>query len=317
VARRQVGNESRLEGSTLPRERAVASLPPEPGRLLVTPQGPVEWSRAGEEGPVVVTVHGTPGGYDQIPALFPGFPGPEFSRLCWSRPGYLGTPLRAGPSFEQQADLLAALLDSLGIETAAVFAFSGGGPVAVHFAARYPRRAWALILESAASGPRAWPHPWIVHSRLGNRLLRMAAGAWPLSVYSRLLSAESGLDADRARDRCARALRDPLRAAVLAGLLRSVSPARRRAGLVNDAVQLERLSPLPFGAVSAPTLVVHGGLDADVPPEHGERAARAIAGAELLRVPDGLHVLTLADNADEILARRVAFLGRHARVGRA
>jgi pimeloyl-ACP methyl ester carboxylesterase len=306
VVRVRDGAQSSLHGGGT----AGRGLPP--SRVVVTARGRVEVSGVVAAAPAVVVVHGTPGGYDQIPALFPGFPGPDFGLVSWSRPGYLRTPLQSGPSFEEQADLLAALLDAEGIERAAVFAFSGGGPVAVHFAARHGRRVWALILESAASGPRVWPHPWIVHSRLGNRLLRMAAGAWPLSVYSRLLSAESGLDADRARDRCARALRDPLRAAVLQALLRSVSPARRRAGLGNDAARLEHLAPLPFRAVSAPTLVVHGGLDADVPPEHGERAARAIAGARLLRVPDGVHLLTLADNADEILERRIAFLRRHA-----
>jgi pimeloyl-ACP methyl ester carboxylesterase len=282
-------------------------------RVVTTSCGRVEISRQGRDRPTIVAVHGTPGGHDQIPALFPGFPGEGLGLLCWSRPGYLRTPLASGRTFEEQADLLAALLDAVGVGAAGVFAFSGGGPVAVHFAARHPRRVWALVLESAVSGPRAWPRPWLVHSSVGNWLLRRASGLWPVEVFSRLLRAESGLDAERSRDRFARALRDPLRARVLEGLLLSVSPpARRRAGLANDVACLERLGPLPFAAVSAPTLVVHGGLDADVPPEHAERAARAIPGAERLRVPDGLHLLSLADNADDILARRIEFLTRHA-----
>jgi pimeloyl-ACP methyl ester carboxylesterase len=286
------------------------------GRVLATAHGPVEISRTGPDAPLVVAVHGTPGGHDQIPALFPHFPGDDFGLLCWSRPGYLRTPIASGRSFEEQADLLAALLDALGVGSAAVFAYSGGGPVAVHFAARYPRRLWALVLESAVSGPRPWPRPWLVHSSIGNWLLHRAAGAWPVEVFSRLLQAESGLDAERSRDRFARALRDPLRARVLRGLLFSASPpGLRRAGLTNDSRRLQQLGPLPFGAVSAPTLVVHGGLDADVPPEHGERAARSIPRAELLRVPDGLHLLTLADNSEDILARRIEFLTRHAPPG--
>ncbi|HEV8253989.1 MAG TPA: alpha/beta hydrolase [Vicinamibacteria bacterium] len=109
-----------------------------------------------------------------------------------------------------------------------------------------------------------------------------------------------------------RALRTSSRAAALRGLLLSASPAAlRRGGLANDAARLERLEALPLAAVSAPTLVVHGALDADVPLEHAEHAARSIPGAELLRVPDGFHVLSLADNAAEIAARRIAFLHRH------
>jgi len=281
-------------------------------RIVPTARGPVECRHYGPAEPLVVAVHGTPGGHDQIPALFPGFPGADFGLLCWSRPGYLRTPLEAGRAFEEQADLLAALLDALRLEKAAVFAFSDGGPVAVHFAARHPHRVWALLLESAPSGPRPWPRPWLVHSRLGNWLLGLGAEAWPVEVLGRLLRAENGLDAERARDRLGRALRDPVRAEVLRGLLRSASPAAaRRAGLANDAFRLERLGPLPLAAVSAPTLVIHGGLDADVPLEHAERSARSIAGGELLRVPEGLHLLSLSDNAADIAARRTAFLLRH------
>jgi pimeloyl-ACP methyl ester carboxylesterase len=280
---------------------------------VATARGPVELARYGAEAPIVVGIHGAPGGHDQIPALFPDFPGAGLGLLCWSRPGYLGTPLDRSRTFEEQADLLAALLDAVGIDRVAIFAFSGGGPVGVHFAARHPRRTWALLLESAPSGARPWPRPWLVHSSLGNRLLNMAADRWPGEVFARLLQAESGLDAERTRDRLRCALRDPARTKVLRGLLLSASPPEARApGLVNDAALLERLAPLPLAAVAAPTLVVHGALDAHVPPEHAERSARLIPGAELLRVADGLHVLSLADNAAEIAARRIAFLRRHA-----
>ncbi len=259
-------------------------------------------------------MHGSPGGYDQIPALFPGFPSPAFGFLSWSRPGYLRTPLAIGPSFEQQADLLAALLDALGIGGVALFAFSGGGPTAVHFAARHPQRTWALILESAVTRRRPWVRSRFLGSRIGNRLLNLAADVRPCEVFGALLRTESGLDAERARDAIARALHDPTRAAVLRGWLRSASPAvRRRDGLANDAARIEALGDLPLEAVSAPTLILHGRGDADVPVEDAERAARLVRGAELVRVPDGLHLLPLADNASELAATREAFLRRHAR----
>ena len=261
---------------------------------------------------MVVGVHGAPGGYDQIPALFPGFPSPEFGFLTWSRPGYLRTPFASGPSFEQQADLLAALLDALGVGGAALFAFSGGGPTAVHFAARHPQRTWALILESAVTQRRPWVRSRFLGSRLGNGLLNLAAHVRPREVFGALLRTESGLDAERARDGISRALRDPKRAAVLRGWLRSASPAvSRREGLGNDAARIEALEALPLEAVSAPTLILHGLADADVPLEDAERAARLVRGAELVGVPDGLHLLALADNASELATRREAFLRHH------
>ena len=282
--------------------------------IVVTSRGPVECARSGPAFPLVVGVHDAPGGYDQIQALFPGFPCPGFGFLAWSRPGYLRTPLASGPSFAQQADLLAALLDSLGIGGVALFAFSGGGPTAVHFAARHPQRTWALILESAVTQQRPWGRSRFLRSRVGSWLLNLAADARPSDVFGALLRTESGLDAERARDAIARALRDPARAAVLRGWLRSASPAAwRRDGLVNDAGRIEGLDALPLEAVSAPTLILHGLGDADVPVEDAERAARLVRGAELVRVAGGLHLLPLADNACELAATRDAFLRRHAR----
>jgi pimeloyl-ACP methyl ester carboxylesterase len=263
---------------------------------------------------MVVGVHGAPGGYDQIPAIFPGFPSPAFGFLNWSRPGYLRTPLGIGPSFEQQADLLAALLDALGVGEVALFAFSGGGPTAVHFAARHPQRTWALILESAVTQRRPWARSRFLGSRAGNWLLNLTAEVRPCQVFGALLRTENGLDAERARDGISRALRDPMRAAVLHGWLRSASPAgSRRDGLANDATRIEMLEALPLEAVSAPTLIVHGLADADVPVEDAERAARLVRGAELVRVPGGLHLLPLADNASALASRREAFLRYHAR----
>jgi pimeloyl-ACP methyl ester carboxylesterase len=262
----------------------------------------------------VVGVHGSPGGYDQISALFPGFPYSGFGLLTWSRPGYLRTPLAGGSRFEEQADLLAALLDALGVGGAALFAFSGGGPTAVHFAARYPQRTWALILESAVTHRRPWLRSRFLGSRVGNWLLNLAADARPREVFGALLRTESGLDAQRAADVISRALHDPVRAAVLRGWLRSASPAAaRREGLANDAARIEELEALPLGAVSAPTLILHGLGDADVPVEDAERAARLVRRAELVRVPDGLHLLPLSDNAAELASAREAFLRQHAR----
>jgi pimeloyl-ACP methyl ester carboxylesterase len=266
---------------------------------------------------MVVGVHGTPGGYDQMPALFPGFPSAAFGLLTWSRPGYLRTPLAAGPDFEQQADLLATLLDTLGVGEVALFAHSGGGPTAVHFAARYPQRTWALILESAVTQRRPWVRSRLLGSRAGNWVLNAAARFRPQKVFGALLRAESGLDAERTRDVIARALRDPAREAVLRGWLRCASPAAwRRNGLANDAARIEALESLPLQAVSAPTLIIHGLGDAEVPVHDAERAARLVRSAELVRVPDGLHLLPLADRASELEATRERFLRHHARAVR-
>ena len=95
--------------------------------VVQTACGPVEYVLSGE-GPVVIAQHGTPGGYDQTQIFANDLISAGFSVLCWSRPGYLRTPIESGRSLEEQADLMAALLDTLNIDKAGIFGVSGGGP---------------------------------------------------------------------------------------------------------------------------------------------------------------------------------------------
>ena len=60
--------------------------------------------------------------------------------LTPDRPGYLGTPIVNGGTPERQADLAAALLDTLGIDRVAVVGLSAGGPGAIQFAVRHADR---------------------------------------------------------------------------------------------------------------------------------------------------------------------------------
>ena len=115
--------------------------------VVQTTRGPVEYAERGNGEPVLL-LHGSPGGYNWSIAVAPLI-GDGFRVIAPSRPGYLRTPLSAGPSFEQQSDAMAALLDILGIERVAVIGASGGGPVAIQFALRHRGRVSSLILWEA------------------------------------------------------------------------------------------------------------------------------------------------------------------------
>src|SRR5262245_6463836 len=110
-------------------------------RVIETQLGPIEYSDVGEGVPYL-SLHGTPGGYDQ--ALAGRNANPEAQAgvrtIAVSRPGYLRTPLTSGATFEQQADLFAALLDELKIKRVVVLASSGGGYAGFQFALRHPDR---------------------------------------------------------------------------------------------------------------------------------------------------------------------------------
>jgi hypothetical protein len=106
-------------------------------QVAQTPRGPIEYATQGE-GPAILIIHGTLGGYDQGMAFVSQNPG--FKSIAVSRPGYLRTPLQTGRTPAEQADAFAALLDVLNIPRVAAVAISGGGPSALQFALRYPER---------------------------------------------------------------------------------------------------------------------------------------------------------------------------------
>jgi pimeloyl-ACP methyl ester carboxylesterase len=72
-----------------------------------------------------------------------------FRLLVPNRPGYFGTPLAGRTSGQACARLASAVLDSLGVSRVAVIGTSGGGPAALSFAASFPERTSALILQCA------------------------------------------------------------------------------------------------------------------------------------------------------------------------
>lgn len=153
--------------------------------LVETNPGPVEVARAGA-GPPVLFAHGTPGGWDASISMGRFLVEAGFELIAPSRPGYLGTPLAGRTGLDDQADLLAALLETLGHRRAGVICWSGGGPSSYRLAARHPGRVDALVAFAAVS--RAYrpdlglDQRLMMETRLGNWLVRFAAshygGRW-------------------------------------------------------------------------------------------------------------------------------------------
>ena len=123
---------------------------------MQTDKGPVEFYRAGS-GPYLVMLHGTPGIHDGYSRYSSYLSDAGLSVICPTRPGYGRTPLSSGPTAEEAADLLAALLDKLGVEQVVMMGISGGGPTSLNFARKYPDRCKALITEVAVTG--GFTHP--------------------------------------------------------------------------------------------------------------------------------------------------------------
>jgi len=284
------------------RERTVATV--------TTGRGPVEYASFGE-GAAILALHGAMGGHDQARFLARAIGEEGYRYIALSRPGYLGTPLAAGRTAEEQADLYAGVLDALGVRKAGVMAVSGGGPSAIAFALRHPARCWGLVLVSTAGRRVEEPLPlafhllknlaripWFVESR------RRKVAADPRSAARRSISDPAILE---------RTFADPeVRPFFTEFLLHSFDRMPERvAGTVND-VAVTRTAEFPLERITVPTLVVHGTRDRLVPFEkHGKALAERIPGAELVTVEGGEHV-AIFTHREMVRPRVVEFLRRHA-----
>lgn len=258
-----------------------------------TSRGTVQCAVAGE-GPTILAIHGGMGGYDHSWLLARALATTLSDKrvVAVSRPGYLGSPLALGASPGEQADVHAALLDALGISSAAVVAVSAGGPSALQFAARHALRCRSLVLISACTGQLQTPPEIAARLRMMRRLARLPGLPGLLkwrAEQNPQAGARRAIPDDAMRERT---LRHPEAGLLLRAVQSSVFAQlhARIPGTINDIAQFAAPEQSPAGPISAPTLVVHGRADNVVPFSHAENARRAIRQAELLALPDGGHV---------------------------
>lgn len=257
-----------------------------------TTMGVVEYHDSGGAGPVVLFVHGTPGGADQG-ALMGAFLAERGARvIAPSRPGYLGTPLSpdlATPA--QQAALHVALLDALEIDRVALACWSGGGSSSYHLALEHPDRVRAMAAIAAVSGVYRFEHPseeTVLFGRPGAWLMAQMARHAPKATVKALVTEEGDLPKDQARDLVEAIWSDEDTRRWVLDWAGTVT-GRRRDGFDNDRAQLADLD-LDLHTLAVPLLLVHADTDADVPIEHSRRAAEQVPGAELLTVAGGTHI---------------------------
>jgi pimeloyl-ACP methyl ester carboxylesterase len=267
-------------------------------RMVETSCGPVEAAEIGRGDPVLV-VQGSTGGYNL--GLYLAWEETGYHYIVPSRPGFLRTPLKNAVTPEQQADLLASLLDSLKIQQAPVIALSGCGPQVFQLALRHPERVSALILISVAS--QSIPL-FVLIPRIIWALLRYTP-LLPGLLLNRL--PENKFVHPQQKDAIQRS---PDRMDELRRLITAVFPAAPRLpGMLNDLYWMVKNPEYPIEKITAPTLVIHGDRDLVVPLEQAHYTANKIPGAELLVIPGGAH-LAFAVFQDEVKKYILHFLNR-------
>lgn len=293
--------------------------------IALTSAGPVEYVATGDGLPVIV-FHASPGGYDQALLLGAGLKAEGFQIIAPSRPGYLRTPLATGLLPEEQADAMAALLDSLGLANAAVLGVSSGAPAAVQFAVRYPNRTTALVLVSAVTEQKHYDY------RGGKRLLGERVntkltgdiGTWiavemaerdPRPLLEKVLAMSSDGDVEQQKTLTNAVLSNPDQVAWFSSLVGTVAPmSPRETGLRNDMVQFRKLPVVKYESIVVPTLLIHGTADNDVPFADAEAVAKRMPGATFLPLEGVGHIVQLGPQADSVQKKMAEFLTQYSTV---
>jgi pimeloyl-ACP methyl ester carboxylesterase len=288
-------------------------------QTVTTALGLVEYDLYGTKGPVVLSLHGGLGGADQGRLFASWLQGDGFRILSPSRPGYLGTPLASGKTLEAQADLFAALLDTLHIEKVGVLSTSAGGPVAYTFAARYPERVWGLVSIDGVSRHDPEKSSSSVMqtafmNSIGQKLVMLTADISLQSMVSGTLDETSHFTSEQKAQRIAYIMNTPKVRTFFKAMLATTFPySERTAGTDNDAAQARTMQPLPFARVKAPSFILHGTLDGDVPFDDSVYASEHIPNAQHYWMMNGDHLgFWLGPDATKAQDVARTFLQQHA-----
>ena len=290
--------------------------------IATTSVGEIEYVLEGS-GPVILVLHGSPGGYDQGLLYKEMWINEGFSFLTISRPGYLRTPLTTGETFEEQADAIEALLDTLGISKVAILGASGGGPIALHFALRHPDRLWALILMAAVSNEYS-----VTQEQMDSVLARIFLsdsgadfGVWIYDILTRRSTSLSLKEAlketmivdSEARNSYVKTVMDtPEQVDWYKRFVRTTCPMSPRIiGLNNDIKLLQQVSFTNLEDIKCPTLVIHGTVDGDVSFSNAEFSASSIPNAKLYSIENIGHLVWLGEHVPEMNSELVRFFNEH------
>jgi pimeloyl-ACP methyl ester carboxylesterase len=135
----------------------------------------------------------------------------------------------------------------------------------------------------------------------GNWMLRILAAHAPKQLIAATEQSEGDLPKDELKRHVEAVFADPVKRDFVLALDATVAQDKtRRTGFDNDMARFDAIDDLELQRIAAPTLVVWGDADTDVPPAHSEHAVATIPGAEPLVLPGGTHLAfyTHEDAAD-------------------
>jgi 3-oxoadipate enol-lactonase len=194
-------------------------------------------------------------------------------------------------TIERSADVIAELLEEIGIEKAVVGGLSMGGYIALAFARRHPERLIGLILADT----KAAPDDADAKANRDRLIADVKAGGAPTAAEALLPKLFSPTTRDRNPEVIEQA--------------QSLILHQRGAAIIAALYALrDRPDAVPgLVSVGVPTLVLVGEHDAITPRPVAEQLARGIRGAELVSIPNAGHLANL-ENPEAFNSAVISFL---------
>jgi pimeloyl-ACP methyl ester carboxylesterase len=196
------------------------------------------------------------------------------------------------PSLEVRMDDVWAVMRAVGTDVAALFGYSEGGTMCALFAATYPSRTSALIMEGAFPRRRWAPdYPWGLTDEQIQCALDEVQREWggPVKIDAH---APSMAQDEHLRQWWARRLRASASPAAAMALLR-----------MNADIDIRHVLP----SIRVPTLILHNSHDRVVSRDATRYMADLIPGAKLVEL-DGIDHIPWGDNSEAILEEIEEFL---------
>jgi class 3 adenylate cyclase len=200
-------------------------------------------------------------------------------------------------SVDDRMDDVRAVMDAAGVERAALFAVSEGGPLAMTFAATYPDRVTALALYGTYARCTADVDYPGVPAQVAEAFPALLEQAWGTGRALRYVLQH--------------APETPETDAFLARFERNSCTPPAVAEVMRSNIAIDVRPLLAF--ISCPTLVLHTTGDPLVPVGPGRHLAGAIAGARLMEIPGDFHVSWREEDFEPVLDAVEEFIVGHPR----
>jgi pimeloyl-ACP methyl ester carboxylesterase len=257
---------------------------PDQSGTLSVPGAGLYWESTGS-GPALLLVHAGIADHsmwdDDVPAL-----AAAHRVVTYDCRGY-GRSASTDVAFSNRADI-AALMDHLGLERAALLGCSRGGQIAIDFTLEQPERVSALIM--VASGPGGLEHEPTPEELV---LFETEEPMWLAKDWAGMADLDVRVWVDGvggSADRVPAAIRERVRAMCLAKY-ETASPDGQP--IVLDPPAGGRLEE-----IARPTLVIHGDLDVSYIGFAAETMERRILGARRVTLPGVAHMVNLERPAE-------------------